>query len=90
MILTLLGVLVELFLLLLFVYSIMSWVIAYSRASYDSPLYKIQKFLSAVCDPVLRPIRRLIPPVRVGNSSLDLSVLVVFLVGAYVVLPLLR
>ena len=47
---------------------------------YDSPVIKIQAALARVCEPVLRPVRRIIPPVRVGGVGLDLSVLVVFLV----------
>ncbi len=77
-----------LFLLVLFAYSILSWVIAVGRVSYDSPVRKIQNVLSAICEPVLRPIRRLLPPVRVGGVGLDLSVLIVFLVISVVLIPL--
>jgi YggT family protein len=80
--------LLELFLLVLFVYSILSWVIAYGRLSYDSPVRKIENVLGAICEPVLRPVRRLIPPVRVGGAGLDLSVMIVFLVIAVVLIPL--
>ncbi len=50
------------------------------RLAYDSPVFKVQNVLSRICEPVLRPVRRIIPPVRVGGVGLDLSVLVVFLV----------
>jgi YggT family protein len=73
-------VLLDLFLLVLFAYSILSWFTASGRLAYDSPVRKVQNVLSAICEPVLRPIRRIIPPVRVGGVGLDLSVLVVFLV----------
>ena len=36
--------------------------------------------LGSICEPVLRPVRKLIPPVQVGGVGLDLSVLIVFLV----------
>jgi YggT family protein len=71
--------LLYLFLFVLIAYSILSWVVAAGRLSYDSPVIKIQRVLSAICEPVLRPVRKIIPPVRVGGVALDLSVLVVFL-----------
>jgi YggT family protein len=37
---------------------------------------------------VLRPVRRLLPPVRVGGVGLDLSVMIVFLVILVVLIPL--
>jgi YggT family protein len=80
--------LLELFLLVLFAYSILSWVIAAGRLSYDSPVHKIQNVLSSICEPVLRPVRRLLPPVRVGGVGLDLSVMIVFLVILVVLIPL--
>ena len=77
-----------LFLLLLFAYSILSWVTASGTLAYDSPVRKIQNVLTAICEPVLKPIRRLIPPVRVGGVGLDLSVLIVFLVISVILIPL--
>jgi YggT family protein len=81
-------VVLYLFLLLLFAYSILSWVTASGNLAYDSPVRKIQNVLSAICEPVLKPIRRLIPPVRVGGVGLDLSVLIVFLVISVILIPL--
>jgi YggT family protein len=43
-------------------------------------VFKVQSVLARICEPVLRPVRRVVPPVRVGGVGLDLSVLVVFLV----------
>jgi YggT family protein len=77
-----------LFLLVLFAYSILSWVIAYGRLGYDSPVRKVQNVLSAICEPVLRPVRRLIPPVRLGGAGLDLSATIVFLVVLVILIPL--
>jgi YggT family protein len=81
-------VLLDLFLLVLFAYSILSWFTASGRLAYDSPVRKVQNVLSAICEPVLRPIRRIIPPVRVGGVGLDLSVMVVFLIVLVVLIPL--
>ncbi len=82
--------LLELFLIVLIVYSILSWYLAYARVSYDSPAYKLNRVLSSICDPVLRPIRRLIPTVRIGGVGLDLSVLILFLVIQVILIPLFR
>ena len=78
--LSLIGDLLTLYLLVLLAYSILSWLTYSGRLDYDSPVFKVQKILAAVCEPVLRPVRKIIPPVRVGGVGLDLSVLVVFLV----------
>jgi YggT family protein len=80
--------LLYLFLVVLFAYSILSWVIAAGHLAYDSPVRKIQNVLSSICEPVLRPVRRLLPPVRVGGVGLDLSVLIVFLVISAILIPL--
>jgi YggT family protein len=50
----------------------------------------VQRALAAVTEPVLRPIRRILPPVRAGGMAIDLSILVVILVAEIVVIPLLR
>jgi YggT family protein len=78
--LALIGYVLWLFLIVLFAYSILSWVTYSGTLSYDSPVLKVQAVLAKICEPVLRPVRRIIPPVRVGGASLDLSVLVVWLV----------
>ena len=76
------SLIVDLLQLLIFVliaYSLLSWYLAYARVSYDSPAFKVNRVLSAICDPVLRPIRRLVPAVRIGGVGLDLSVLIAFI-----------
>ncbi|MHB1517217.1 MAG: YggT family protein [Acidimicrobiales bacterium] len=82
--------LLQAFLIVLIVYSILSWYLAYARVTYDSPAWKVQRVLSSICDPVLRPVRRLIPPLRIGGAGLDLSVLIVFLVIEVVLIPLVH
>ena len=81
--------LLELYLLVLFAYCILSLVIAYARISYDSPVIKVQRVLTSLVEPVLRPIRRVIPVARVGGVGLDLSVLIVFLVIQVILIPVL-
>ena len=82
-------VLLNLYLLVLLGYVILSFVIAYAHLEYDSPVYKVQRVFSALCDPVLNPIRRIIPPARIGNVGLDVSVLVLFLVIDLILIPIL-
>jgi YggT family protein len=80
-------VLLELFLLVLFAYCILSLVIAYARISYDSPVIKVQRVLTSIVEPVLRPVRRVIPVARVGGVGLDLSALILFLVIQVILIP---
>jgi YggT family protein len=44
----------------------------------DGPVRRIYELLFAVTEPVLRPFRGLLPPVRAGGAAIDLSPLVVF------------
>jgi len=74
------GDLLYLFLLVLIGYSILSWLTYSGRLASGSPVYRVQHVLASICEPVLRPVRRIIPPVRIGGVGIDLSVLVVFLV----------
>jgi YggT family protein len=51
---------------------------------------RVVRGLDAVTEPVLRPIRRILPPIRAGGMGIDLSIIVVILVAEAVVIPLLR
>jgi YggT family protein len=46
----------------------------------SGPLRTIMDFVYAVTEPVLRPLRRILPPVRMGAMALDLSPIIVFVV----------
>jgi YggT family protein len=83
-------VLLYLYLLILFGYVILSFVTAYAHLEFDSPVYKVQRVFNALCDPVLKPIRRIIPPARIGNVGVDVSVLIAFLVIDFILIPLFR
>lgn len=50
----------------------------------DGGMATVAGFLFMVTDPVLGPIRRLLPPVRLGSVALDLSPLVV-LIGLQII-----
>lgn len=60
----------------LLVWIILSYVVAFGRIPFDHPIRRIYEFLSRLIEPILRPIRAVIPPVRVGGASLDLSPLI--------------
>jgi len=47
--------------------------------SYDHPVAKVRSVLRAATDPLLIPIRRMIPTVRMGGMGLDLSPLILIL-----------
>lgn len=55
-------------------------ILEYVPVSYDHPVAKVRSGFRAVTEPVLAPIRALLPPVRLGGVALDLSPLVL-LVG---------
>ena len=80
-----LGLVLELYVVVLIAYSLLSWF----RLPYDSPFRKVQQALATVSDPVLNMVRRVIPTANVGGVGIDLSVLVVILVIQVVLLPLL-
>lgn len=69
------------FLILLVFRLIMEYVFMFARAYRPAGLVAVALELCyTVTDPPLRALRRLIPPLRVGRVSLDLSFLVLFFV----------
>ncbi len=62
----------------LIVWIILGYVVNFGRLPYDHPVSKIYQTLASIISPVLAPIRRVLPPVRMGNAGLDLSPLVLF------------
>jgi YggT family protein len=76
------GVLVELYLwLIMLPMALLSWF----RVQPGTTLARVQVFLYRATEPVLRPVRRIIPPM----GGIDLSFIVVFLVLQYVVVRVL-
>jgi YggT family protein len=76
-----LGLLVQIYILLLIARALLSWF----SASSGSGLAKVDQVLAAITEPVLKPVRTIIRPVRIGGAYLDLSILVVVLVGQILV-----
>ena len=79
--LDLVCIVLTVFWILLLVRVIVSWAYLFGfRPPMYGPVRKILDLLQAVTEPVLRPLRALIPPVRAGGMGLDLSILVAFVI----------
>ena len=60
---------------------ILSWAEMFGfRRPWSGPLATAISLLYTITEPVLRPIRNAIPPLRMGMVGLDLSVLIVFVI----------
>jgi YggT family protein len=76
--------------LTLYFYAVFAWVIlSWIRVSSSHPLGQVQAFLDRIIYPVILPIRRVLPPIRLGGGALDLSPLVL-LVGIDILRRLIR
>ena len=71
----LLRVVVELYIVMFIARAVLSWFPAYP----GSTLYRVVRTLDRFTEPVLRPVRRLLPPLRAGGMAIDLSIIVVIL-----------
>jgi YggT family protein len=67
----------RLYLLVVFIRILMSWFPPTPGTTYAT----IYEFFDNVTEPVLGPVRRMLPPVRMGVMALDLSPIVVLLGG---------
>jgi YggT family protein len=60
---------VEIYLYVLIARIVLSWF----PMRPDSPVMPVVKVLGAVTDPVLKPLRKVLPPLNVGGMGIDLS-----------------
>jgi YggT family protein len=68
---------------ILYLYSLalLAWVIlSWIRVPYDHPVGRVHRALDKIIMPVVLPLRRVIPPLNLGGVSLDLSVILLFVV----------
>lgn len=72
---TVLCRLLDAYLIVMFARIILSWF----PISPNSGMATVYGFLYSITEPVLGPIRRVIPPLGMGGMGLDLSPMVVFL-----------
>jgi len=80
--------LIQLITLALLAWIVLSYVVIFGRVPWEHPIRKLYDFLSRVIEPMLKPIRAVIPPVRMGGGSLDLSPLIL-IVGLQIIASLL-
>jgi YggT family protein len=79
LVLAIVAFLLLLFQLLLIARAILDWVTIASPPTHGSVRARITAGIHALTEPVLAPVRKVVPPLRVGGVALDLSFLVVFL-----------
>lgn len=72
---TVICLLIWAYTLVLLAHVIFSWV-----PRPPEPLQPVVAGVRAVTEPVLAPMRRVIPPVQLGGAALDLSILILFFV----------
>ena len=75
----------NLYLLAIFARIVVSWFPVQPGSSFAS----VVGFLYTITEPVLGPLRRMIPALRMGGMGLDLSPIIVVLVFQLLVLPIL-
>ena len=80
-----LAYLVELFIFVLIVRALLSWF----PLQPGTELARVAGLLARITEPVLAPIRKLLPPIRAGGMAIDLSFLIVVILAQVLVIPLL-
>ena len=80
----------RLYLFILFVRVVFDWILALSRSWRPTgPLVVLLEIIYSLTDPPLRLLRRIIPPLRIGNFSLDLA-FIVLVILIYVLISAVR
>jgi len=74
----------NIYLVLIFARILLSWF----PLDPNGTMATIAGFLFTVTDPVLGPLRRAIPPVRIGMAALDLSPIIVIVAITFFLQPL--
>ncbi|MCW2767217.1 MAG: YggT family protein [Nocardioides sp.] len=78
------------FIAMLWVRFVVDWVQVFARSwSPHGVLLVLLELVYSVTDPPIKALRRVIPPLRIGNFALDLSFLIV-MISAYVLLSVNR
>lgn len=71
--LTVVEWIIEAYVIVLVLRAVLSWFPIRS----GSPLQPVETVLVRVTEPVLAPVRKLIPPIRMGGGGIDLSMIIV-------------
>ena len=75
MVLRIICTILILFWVVLLIRVILSWIPAL-----PDPLRPVARFVRSVTDPLIVPLRSVLPPVQMGAVALDLSIIVLFFV----------
>jgi YggT family protein len=82
-VMTVVCVVLTAYTLILFIRVLVSWAFLFGfRPPYSGPLRTVLDLLDDATEPVLRPLRALIPPIRAGGVGLDLSIIIAFVILA--------
>jgi YggT family protein len=69
--------------IILFIRVLLSWATMFGfRPPLSGPFRTVMDLLEDVTEPILRPLRNMIPPLRAGGIGLDLSIIVAFVILA--------
>ena len=74
----------QLYVLLIFLRIVLSWF----PVAPDTAMASVAGALISITEPVLGPVRRALPPVRMGGMGLDLSPIIVVFGLQLIVLPI--
>ncbi|MEA3511893.1 MAG: YggT family protein [Actinomycetota bacterium] len=58
---------------------VLSYVVSFGRLGFDHPVRRLYEALTKTIEPLMRPIRSVVPPVRIGGAALDLSPLILII-----------
>lgn len=67
--------LIQAYAIVVFARIVLEWI----PVSFDHPVSRVRGVLRTVTEPLLRPLRAVLPPIRMGDIGLDLSPLVLVL-----------
>jgi YggT family protein len=80
LVLALVSLLLLLVQVLLIARAVLDWAVVLAGPSaYGSVRSRLSAGVHAVTEPILAPVRRVVPPLRLGGMSIDLAFIVVFL-----------
>ncbi len=71
--------LIQWLILAMILWIVLSYVVTFGRIAWGHPVRKIYDALSKVIEPMLRPIRKVVPPLRIGGAGIDLAPLILII-----------
>jgi YggT family protein len=82
-VLDVLCIVLTVYTIILFIRVLVSWAYLFGlRPPISGPLRTVLDLVEDVTEPVLRPLRALVPPIRAGGVGLDLSIIIAFVILA--------